>query len=260
MEVCYDLCKYDLVCKVYTSIRDYIPNDGILAILMANKENIFMAERLIAPVTDNLAKYYTYREFISRYNRAMKESFYFEALLIDYAMLQDRLRSFLFHMGALKTRKSTKVDFAKAKNTLQSIVAEYKQKGDSQSVGITSITGKMRIIRCVAQWTATTETVPITDSYAVIMKRQMEGLDIALLLSCLDDISAWCKYRNEIIHCLLNKSVDSVDARIAEQAENGFRIARTLDTLVRQLQKGNVIRKKMNLPIDKQMKVPKAEK
>ena len=76
----------------------------------------------------------------------------------------------------------------------------------------------------------------------------------------LADVGEWCKYRNEVIHCLLNKNISSVDEKLAEQAEHGFRLARDLDTQVRALQKGNVIRRRMNLKIEKTVKVPKEEK
>ena len=43
-----------------------------------------MAERLITPVSNNMEKYYTYSEYISKYNWAMRGEFYFEALLIAH--------------------------------------------------------------------------------------------------------------------------------------------------------------------------------
>lgn len=50
-----------------------------------------MANRTIQPVTDNRDKQRTYSEQMGRYARAMRGAFYLEALLIDYAMLEDRL-------------------------------------------------------------------------------------------------------------------------------------------------------------------------
>ena len=43
----------------------------------------------------------TYRTLLSRHKLAMKHGFYFEALLIDYAMLEDRLVAFLWRQGYL---------------------------------------------------------------------------------------------------------------------------------------------------------------
>ena len=91
-----------------------------------------MSERLVTPVSNNLEKYYTYREYISKYNRAMRGEFYFEALLIDYAMLEDRLRSMLYYMGALQTRDSIKINCKKTQGLLKKIVHDYSAKDESK--------------------------------------------------------------------------------------------------------------------------------
>ena len=132
-----------------------------------------MPARLIAPVANNLEKYYTYREYISRYNKAMREGFYFEAMLIDYAMLEDRLRSFLYHMGAFNGRQSNKIDAAAAKALLPVIVNQYAQKNESKNLGITSITGKMKVIRCTLQWACEVTDVPADDRYETVLKSQL---------------------------------------------------------------------------------------
>ena len=216
-----------------------------------------MTKRIIDPVANNLEKYYTYREYISRYKRAIKEAFYYEALLIDYAMLEDRLRSFLYHMGALRTRNSFSVDFKKSKLFLKQILEEYTDKDEAKNLGISSITGKIRILRCVALWAFNSNDVKKDDSYEYVLKSRMEEIDIDRLLQTLSSIQEWCKYRNEIIHCLLNKNIASVNLNLAEQAEKGFVLARELDAQLRLFKKGNFIRKKMRLPIDDLVKVPK---
>lgn len=77
--------------------------------------------RQISPVSDNQDKRNTYQLNIRRYNKAMKEGFYYEALLIDYAMMEDRLRSFLYHMGLLNTGSSHKADVSKVKESLREL-------------------------------------------------------------------------------------------------------------------------------------------
>lgn len=218
-----------------------------------------MSERLVTPVSNNLEKYYTYREYISKYNRAMRGEFYFEALLIDYAMLEDRLRSMLYYMGALQTRDSIKINCKKTQGLLKKIVHDYSAKDESNNLGITSITGKIRVVRCVALWALAVHEETIDDRYGIVLKKGMEGIDIDWLIRTLSDIQVWCRYRNEIIHCLLNKNIDSVGLSIAEQAETGFSLARDIDTQVRSIKRGNMIRRKMNLPIEKTVKIPKTE-
>lgn len=63
-----------------------------------------MSERRIAPVADNTEKKATYQEQMRRYRKAMKDGFYFEAMLIDYAVLEDWLRSMLYHAAFFASR------------------------------------------------------------------------------------------------------------------------------------------------------------
>lgn len=214
-----------------------------------------MSKRIIAPVANNIEKYYTYREYISKYSRAVKEGFYFEALLIDYAMLEDRLRSFLYHMGALKTRDSHKVDFRRVSTHLKYAVEAYAEKGEAKNLGISSISGKIRVVRCAFLWAANASDMGKTDTYELVLKSRIEAIDIEEFLKTLSSVQKWCAYRNEIIHGLLNKNIASVDLNIAAQAEEGFILARKLDAQLRVFKRGNVIRKKMKLTIDPTVKV-----
>ena len=58
-----------------------------------------MGERLIKPVQNNKEKQETYRYHLGRYNCAMRNGFFFEALIIVYALLEDRLIAFLYYCG-----------------------------------------------------------------------------------------------------------------------------------------------------------------
>lgn len=207
--------------------------------------------RQIKPVNDNIEKQRAYAVNIRRYNKAMKEGFYFEALLIDYAMIEDRLRSFIYHIGGLKTRESYSIGKGSARKRLTEIVSEYKEDRDSTSLGISSLSGKMKIIRATLIWSTEITGTP-SDRYLRALKSQYEGqLDIGGLLDVLQGIRNWCNYRNEIIHALMNKSVDSVNEKIVEQAVKGMELARYLDNQVKYLKKGNQIRRSLGLNSEK---------
>lgn len=201
--------------------------------------------RQIKPVTDNFDKQRTYSENIRRYNKAMKEGFYFEALLIDYAMIEDRLRSFIYHIGGLKTREDYRISKGHVRNMLTEIAGKYKEDKESNALGITSLSGKMKIVRATLIWSTELERTP-DDKYLRTLKSQYEGqLDIGGMIDTLEEIRKWCDYRNEVIHALMNKSVDSVDERIADQAAKGMAFARYLDSQVKNLKKGNRIRRSL---------------
>ena len=64
-------------------------------------------QRVISPVETMQEKYETYRAEMARLKGALQQGFYFEAMLIEYALLEDRLRSFVYHAGLLQNRKAS---------------------------------------------------------------------------------------------------------------------------------------------------------
>jgi hypothetical protein len=58
-----------------------------------------MSEKLIRQANNNNERQETYQYQLGRYKLAMKNEFYFEGLIIVYAMLEDRMRSFLYYCG-----------------------------------------------------------------------------------------------------------------------------------------------------------------
>ncbi len=204
-----------------------------------------MEKHAIQPVSDNNDKQRTYRSNISRYNAAMKHEFYFEAMLIDYAIMEDRLSSILFHMGALANRTDSKI-CTKVKKQLQGIVGR-EQKGDVKLV-VKKISGKASIVGAVARWAADTKNQPETDKYLGILKEQF--LAVEGMTSALADLEKWCGYRNEIIHGLMNKNLDSLNAELKQRCDEGFRLARYFDAQVRVIKKGNRLRRCLKLKIN----------
>lgn len=208
-----------------------------------------MRVRRITPVADNAEKQQTYTEQMKRFDRAMKEGFYFEAVLIDYAVLEDRLRSFLYHAAFFANRKATGC-WKKTKPSIQQFVSLYKDQDETERLNATSISGKIKIIRAMLRWAAETETGYQNDSYLKRLKSQCESLDTGAMLETLDAVKSWCDYRNEIVHALLNKNTESVYTELEKQAQKGMEFARFIDSQVKTLKKGNAVRKSVNAPMD----------
>lgn len=203
--------------------------------------------RQISPVSDNQDKRNTYQFNMRRYRKAVKEGFYYEALLIDYAMMEDRLRSFLYHIGLLNTRDSHKADVSKVKKSLRGIIQTYKRPKENDHFNITSISGKMKIVRCTLLW-AEQESGSCDDKYLLSLRSQYDKyIDSERLMNAINDIEKWCSYRNEIIHALMNKNIESTYRDIAFQAEEGMRLCRELDGQVDRVKTGNRIRRSIKL-------------
>lgn len=208
--------------------------------------------RKIEAVSNNRDKQRTYRENCAKYKKAIQEEFYFEAMLIAYAMLEDRLRSFLYHIGALANRQSTAVNCKKTKNQLREIVSVHKTDKENDSLGITNITGKIKIIRCTLGWAVNVEHGYEGDRYLITLKNQYEGnIDIHEALETLQELCEWLDYRNEIMHALLNKNIDSLRLDLKERTIQGMELARKIDGFVSQVKKRNYIRRSIKLCIEK---------
>ena len=108
-----------------------------------------MRERLIRPVSGNKEKQVTYAKNMARYNRAMAQEFYFEAIVIDYAIIEDRLRSMIYHMALLKDRDQIKL-WSKTKEKLYAMATFNKT--DKPRYSATTLSGKLSIMREAVLW------------------------------------------------------------------------------------------------------------
>lgn len=75
----------------------------------------------IQRVSDNYEKQDAYRRLKGRRTKAINSDFWFEAILIDYAIMEDRLWSLLYYLGILANRDATKVNSKKTKTDIRNI-------------------------------------------------------------------------------------------------------------------------------------------
>lgn len=207
-----------------------------------------MAERQIQPVQTNTEKQQTYRKLLSKYKRAMEQEFYCEALMIDYAMIEDRLHSMIYHMGFLADRNKTAI-WKKARPYLLQIVNEYRQDSKDDSLGSTSLSGKIKIVRGVFLWASNTAGGYMNNAHLTVLKSRLDEIDSERVMQVLEDIDRWKGYRNEVVHAMMNKNIVQLEETIQPYAAEGMRLARELDAVEREIKAGNRIRRRINLPV-----------
>lgn len=219
-------------------------------------------QRVISPVETMQEKYETYRNEMGRLKGALQQGFYFEAMSIEYALLEDRLRSFVYHAGLLQNRKASHMlpgknavrkDFNRIAQRVKTWKLEDgKETGNTSNferLSVNKISDKIFIVRTIVLWSSELESLPDESRYLQALRGQCESLDAAALLETLDAIDTWRMYRNEVIHSLMNKRMESVQQKLSEQVEQGVQLARQLDAQVTILKKNNRIRKAARLPI-----------
>ena len=199
----------------------------------------------IKPISTNIEKQNTYRVMKGRLSVAIREKFYFEAMLIEYALMEDRLRSFLLYMGVMENRTSRSV-YKAVSNDILSIVNDYRSNDEDDSLKISSIGNKIKIIRSAAKWSAYAVHTDDTP-YLAALNKNYQNIDIQALLDLLAELEGWKKYRNEVIHGLMNKNLDSLDENLKNKVLGGKSIAEQLVTQVKAFKKGNYSRRFLKL-------------
>lgn len=208
-----------------------------------------MSKPKIQPVQNNTEKEKAYRRQMEKYKRAIQYDFYCEAIMIDYAMIEDRMRSTLYHMGLLANRQATGL-WKRNRPIVLDMVKKYKREKEDLMLGINTLNGKLKIVRSILLWAIHTEGDYKGNRYLTALKSQLESTDIGLFLDTLDQIDAWKERRNEIVHAMLNKNIDILEDQLKPIAEEGMRLARIIDSQERILKSRNMIRKSANLPIN----------
>ena len=207
-----------------------------------------MATRRIQPVKNNEEKQVTYATYKSQLTRAIKYEFYLEAMMIEYAVLEDRMRSFIYHIGGLPNRTSPKINSKRTKGHLQRIVSEYRTPDEKDNLGITNITGKEKIIRCVLRWVLDDTKEVGDDKYLIMLNRQVnERIDIQELLNLLERIDDWCDFRNEVVHSLMNKSITSLNTQLSDRVLEGKQLSEEMAGHTAKIKYGNRIRRAAGL-------------
>ena len=212
-----------------------------------------MAERMIKPVENNAEKGITYRTMMVRRRIAMNCGFYLEAIMIEYAMIEDRLISFLYHSGAISNRNTKpKVGSGATRQIIRSMVEFCEGNGKNANLGITNISGKIRVTYSMIKAVCLDEFEISGNKYFDALKQIYSSkIEAMEFIAVLDKLSVWCKKRNEITHAMLNKNILDMQEKLFPLAEDGYEIARYIDNRVDAIKRGNKIRRAANLPIKK---------
>ena len=210
-----------------------------------------MAKRRILSVQNNEEKQITYATYKSQLAKAIKYEFYLEAMMIEYGIMEDRMRSFIYHIGGLPSRMSIRIAGKQTKDNLKNIVSNYRTSEEKDNLGITNITGKEKIIRCVLRWSLDEDRHINNDKYLDILYKQInERINAHELLKLLDRIDDWCGFRNEVVHALLNKSVTSLNIQLADQILIGKQLSEEISGYTEKIKYRNRVRRAVGMQTD----------
>lgn len=191
-------------------------------------------------IKDNMNKYQAYKTQIAKYNRAIEEGFYYEATLISYAIMEDRMLAFLDKIGFVNiTTTPEKVELSTTEAVrpfLRSLVGE-------KNIDVRNISAKRRLIASIITMRYE-EAEQYEKDYAAKQKTSNmngylqelymdideSGIDREETLEILTKIADWCDRRNSLIHSMLNiKTGDTFDDEVETLAKESVILWRFLD-------------------------------
>ncbi len=196
-----------------------------------------------------------------KYDKAMKEEFYLEAIVIGYAIIEDRLLAFLHHAGIVSRQN----DNIKINKKVSPYVRRLLGIDGDYRLNIRNISFKIELITRLLEMDEQ-EAVEIDESVktyiqgcqrkpSIASPGYMHALYIELkkvipisVKETFDLIEPWRNERNQLIHALLNKTVASANETKKNCAEECYKITRNLDNyLVKPFKKNNRLRQKYKI-------------
>ena len=204
---------------------------------------------LYATVSDNDGRREAYKISVERYNKAMREGFYYEALLIDYALVEDRLRSWLYHIGVIANRSDRKAYRATRPHIVDMVRQRKGLSADSEvRLSLMAMNGKKEIVEATLAWHEARAEPSADNLYLTALWRLYDrALDCASARDALGRLSDWCKRRNEVVHGLLNKDLALLEPQLLPLCEEGIALFREMDGYVRQVSRGDSVRGALGL-------------
>lgn len=167
--------------------------------------------RRIPSAKDKCDKGNTYSKLLKRQKEAMEAGFYLEALVLDYAMIEDRLSEMLLKIGLVEIGEKSLVVIEKYTDDVRILLNEKDKNGDGKPEKIDSIFKKIKIIRKLK------------------IKGKLYSEGIALMANVLISADDNRKIRKQYIHAFYSKHYDSAIVLIPEVVEEGMDLAGELD-------------------------------
>ena len=183
---------------------------------------------------DNMEKHNTYQELTKKRNNSLKKENYVEVVTYSYAMIEDRLLSFLHHLYVIDRYKFKLEDLvsphlASVMRKNSEIESEYKPR-------IKNISTKITIIKALYNYKGTDLILSKINNHI------KDILDVKQLQNDIGRLNKWLNYRNEITHGLFNKNLEDLNSKLKSIAKEGIYLSGRFD-YYSDLLKGNINKK-----------------
>ena len=191
---------------------------------------------------EETARRYLFKEKYPRLVKALKQSYYYEAIFQENELMDDLLYLCLFEMGFVATSASARIR-DKSRDLLEEIAS-----GQNCPVprGIGTMENKLKIIRSVYRWANSAGKRP-EDPAIMILKQHLCSGHYSEKQKLFSDIELWCMDSKKLTADILRNKRDPWAGTIASLASKGRRYANDLNNIYKEIRKTGKIRKAFKL-------------
>jgi hypothetical protein len=169
---------------------------------------------------------------IEQLNKSIEAGFYFESMFLEYAMMEDRLRSILCHSNLTKTKKSEYLDIPETKQEVINIYNNiYNTDKEIKKLKLNEIRTKIEIIEALIKWTS----MNIDSENQIQEDLKNKFSDLEVYIEFFKSLKEWCTYRNHLIHAIFDKNMDSVNEELLSKVHEGKKMAIELKSLTQKI-------------------------
>lgn len=210
-----------------------------------------MREPKIKIAVDGKEKKDAYAQAKVNYKKAISGGYYGEALLIDYAIIEDRLKSFLYYAGGIidKNNPDVVIDNMTFIEAFDLVPDKDKEGKTTGMIVVRDIGKKISVTKKVLK---KAKEYHGEDAYLLLIKKALgSDLEIEDFKKALKSLEKeWIPKRNEIIHGLMNKNTKDLYEKYYKICEDGMEYANQIDNRVRAFKDRASIRKYLNLRME----------
>ena len=180
----------------------------------------------------NYVKQQRYAETLDKLNRAVRNDFYYEAIMLDYALIEDRLYEMLYYLGILSRNTASSSVSKRIRKDLRSLL-NLKPAGH---FCISKMQVRLDILKEISKYHG--DSLYFQDLQNTIAKR----IGVEGLCTYVQNLEDWKNARNILVHDLMNQ-VTLETEKTAELAVNGKALFRELDKYCRRIENCDIRKK-----------------
>ena len=179
----------------------------------------------------NYEKYEMYKATLAHHDKAIKQGFYLECIMLNYGLIEDRLNFLLYRLGLIRFNPNG-IECTKKSIAHLRIMLGIKT---GCQVKVKDMKVKIEILQKLID--NTIESPGILNDISI---RMAQKIDAHEFIAMLNDLHTWRDQRNHFVHGLMNKSPSIYDEDLKTMAENGKKYFRYLDKVVRRFDRVDI--------------------